>query len=473
MRWPIRNQILLPLIGIQLVAIVSISGLAAWWSIWRVERQTEHRLANLAETIHNARFPMTRGVLEQMRGLSGCEFVIFDEFGNSTSSTVPLEREEIIRRDWHSRRSSIGSSTDLVRFQSGDDSAVGVPGLVNRTAADVIVLYPDVLLQAARRDALLLPVTLGLATLALTVGAVVLVARHIGRRIHAIERQVARVTENDFRAIPLSTCDDELRDLAASVNWMSEHLERMTAEIRGSERAKLLKQLAGGIAHQLRNSITGARMAVQLHQRRCKQTDDQSLQVALRQLLLTEEQIRGLVSLIRDEHRPRIAGQLDALILDVAGLLQPLCEHRQIRLVMSGDAGDVLVQDSDQMRAALLNLCMNAIEATVEGGQVEVHRSAAGDEAVIEVSDDGPGVPEAVLASLFDPFQSTKADGMGLGLALVRQAAHDHHGAVAYQRSQGRTVFHFSCRGISKTSAVAAQGVVGELTSMFGAKAGS
>lgn len=451
MRWPIRNQILLPLITIQLAVAIGVTWLGAWTSLRRVEQEVQSRFQELTTTIQRSTFPLTSAVLEQLRGLSGAEFVIQDERGTVQATTLKRVTASELQQAFTGITQKTTSPTVPLRIHGVAYLSVRVPVQHQGTDVNVVILYPDSLVQSARRDAIQVPIRLGWLTLALTTIAVIVVAQHIGKRIQAIERQVARVAQGNFQPIPLPHRRDELRDLSASVNGMSVQLDRMTRQIRETERAQLIKQLAGGIAHQLRNSLTGARLALQLHRRRCERSQDESLDVALHQLALTEEQIRGLVALIRDEHRPRVPGRLQTLADEISALIQPMCEHRQIRFFLSGDAGELWLPDADQIRAALLNLCINAIEASTAGGRVDVRLTKTGESVVIDVYDDGPGIPAEAVPHIFDPFQSSKADGMGLGLALVKQTAEDHAGSIYYLREAGRTLFRLTCCGLPRT----------------------
>lgn len=440
MRWPIRNQILLPLVLIQLLVVTGMSSLAAWWSLARVEQGIDQRLTELSRSLTAASYPLNDSVLNQLRGLTGAEFILRNSDAQVIAATgprlTPPEIDEINLPQTEASR---------VRVEHAGYMLTRVPLAGPSRGMDVLILYPNHLIRAARADAVRGPLIFGVLTLALSLAAMIPVSRRMGRRMQAIERQVARVAAGDFEPIPLPDRNDELRDLSASVNQMGRDLERFTAQIRETERAHLIKQLAGGIAHQLRNAITGARLTVQLHQRRCSQSRDGSLDVALRQLTLIEEQIRGLVALIRDEQRERVAGQLDDLLVEVETLVRPLCDHRQIHLVRTGELLDFRVRDKDQMRAALLNLTLNAVEATGAGGHVAIACRQRGDLAEIEVCDDGPGVPEHLVEEMFLPFRTTKPDGMGLGLSLVQQAAADHGGAIVYQRHNGQTCFQLTC----------------------------
>jgi signal transduction histidine kinase len=84
--------------------------------------------------------------------------------------------------------------------------------------------------------------------------------------------------------------------------------------------------------------------------------------------------------------------------------------------------------DAPQMEGALLNLVLNAIDATPSGGTVKLNASVAGNVLNIEVEDSGPAIPEEDLPQIFEPFFTTKPSGTGLGLAIARSAAIAHGG---------------------------------------------
>ena len=114
---------------------------------------------------------------------------------------------------------------------------------------------------------------------------------------------------------------------------MCDQLKQMRQTIRQSERTRLLAQFAAGLAHQLRNSLTGARLSVQLHARRFPpRAGDETLDVALRQLAMTEEQVKGLLSLGRVERQPHAPCDLGRLLGDVALLVDPSCQHAGVDL---------------------------------------------------------------------------------------------------------------------------------------------
>src|SRR5262249_36559930 len=158
-------------------------------------------------------------------------------------------------------------------------------GLRVRGGATLYVLYPEALwrnaLWEAVRPPLLLGGSAGVAALLLAAG----VGARLGRRVQGLEGRTRPIAAGDFSPKPPPGRDDELRDLGRSVNDMAQQLARLQEAVQKNERLRLLGQVGGGLAHQLRNGLTGVRLAVQLHARECGD-DAEALDVALRQLAL-------------------------------------------------------------------------------------------------------------------------------------------------------------------------------------------
>jgi signal transduction histidine kinase len=447
MRWPIRNQILLPLTALQIAVVTVVTAWAAWTATGRVRDDAEQRVANVRQLLERATFPLTAPVLQQLRLLSGAEYAVFDDVGGLSFSTFDP---------------AVGSQASLqdaarlaAKRDSGDDVMIGTAAYrtewiaASRPAGPplhVLVLFPRDQLRALERDAIAGPLLTGGWILVLTVLATTLISHRIGKRMQVIERHAARIAGGDFAPVSLPRRNDEIRDLSQSVNQMADGLQNLTSSIRESERSQLISQVVAGLAHQVRNALTGIRMAIQVHQRRCPNKADSSLDVALSQVSLTEQQIRGLLGLTRGEHRSIVAGPAAVLLDEIAAMIEPVCEHRRIEFTYAADCDrNVLVADADAFRSAVLNLCMNGVEAAGRPGALSLtaHQSTAALE--VEISDNGPGVPEPVRETLFAPFVTTKPEGVGLGLALARSAAEDLGGAVELSRKGARTVFTFRC----------------------------
>ena len=448
MKWTIRNQILIPLIVIQGVAVLVVTTTTATLAARRSERQVIDRLNGVIETLGHASFPYTWSVLSKMRGLSGAEFVAYATDGHvaatsfSSLNETPPPLESIPRT---ARLDSLGESPtvllDGIRY-------FAVPFHSSRDSRDslLLVLYPETSWRQTRREAATPPLILGGSSLVLMAAVTSWIAHRISRRIRLVQRQVARIAAGDFEGFDLGRERDEVSDLARSINSMCVQLSEMSRTIQRSERTRLLAQLAAGLAHQMRNSLTGARMSVQLHAKRFPpQPGDESLDVALRQLAITEEQVKGLLSLGRVERRPLEVCDLGRLLADVAFLVHPSCRHAKVTLrYHEGEGPITFVADPADVRAAALNLALNAIEAAGPCGNVSIEALSSGDEVAVEIADTGPGPPPELADAICEPFVTSKPEGVGLGLAIAHQVAIEHGGRLSWSRQGGETRFRLT-----------------------------
>ncbi len=457
MRWSIRNQILIPLIAIQALAVAAIAVTTATLAAGRSQRQIVDRLNGVIDALGHANFPYTQSVLTKMRGLSGAHFVAYAEDGRLIGSSLPnIEGLPAALRS----APSAGRRDSLREFPTAILERARYVGVSLRSAGDprgtsLLVLYPESGWRQARWDAAMPPLILGAGSLGVMVVITSWIAHRIGERIRRVQRQVARIVEGDFQQLPLGRELDEVDDLSRSINQMCSQLKDMQRTIRETERSRVLAQFAAGLAHQLRNALTGARLSVQLHVRRYPAVgDDQTLSVALRQLAMTEEQVKGLLSLGRVEDRPPTLCDLRQLLAEVASLVQPACQHAGVTLEQpGGDRPLEVFADASGVKAALLNLTLNAIEAAGAGGSVRLEATSHGDEAAVEVADTGAGPPPELADSLCDAFVTSKPEGVGLGLALAHRVATDHGGRLGWIRVDGETRFRLTLPmifGISK-----------------------
>ena len=445
MRWPIRYQILLPFAAVVLLAISGLTGLASVLAAQATHRQTLIQLQNTIDTLASTNVPYTPAVLQKIRGFSGAHLVGCDREGRIVVSTLPegeILPPAAIDAPERVDLSAI-SGQPIVELTGGRFYVARIQPRRNDAVRSLYVLCPVERWNRAQREAALLPVMVGGPALLLTSAVALWLSQRFSKRLRSLQEQVAAIAAGDFHEIAPGPRVDEIQELTSSVNQMSARLREMQRTIRQSERSQLLAQLAGGLAHQLRNAVAGARLALQLHQRRCASaTSDQSLGVALRQLSLTETQLRGLLSLGRSEHRPPAHCLVGDLVLEIEALLEPTCEHAGVSLLVEcGPAGASVFVEIEGLRGAVLNLALNAIEAAGRGGTVAIRAAADAGKVSIDVRDTGAGPPSELGDSLFDPFVTSKPEGVGLGLALARQVAIDHGGTLSWFRQDTETVF--------------------------------
>ncbi len=443
-RWPLRLQILVPHAVLMIAVLIAVSLLNAVLATRLSQRQIEQQLQGIANTLAQSNFPLSDAVLRQVSGLSGAEFILTDAEGNVLATGSP--RAAKLGR-------KLGPSLPQPHLQWDAPLRLGSARFfhmaldmrqrITLSQPHVLhILYPEAGLREAKRQAAYPSLVVGGVALVTTSALGLLIAHRLSRPMRLMSKHVQRLTEAQHQPIPLPKHNDELRDLVVSVNGLAGQLDEMRMAIRRSERLALLGQLSGGIAHHLRNNVAGARLAVQLHQRTCASDDAESLQVALRQLTLTEEHLVRLLTAGRPLQSCKVSCSFGALLEEAAALVEPALRHHKIALQTSIDAESSLIHaDPDQIRSVILGLLLNASEAAGPEGWVRVSLDEIDDALRLRTLDSGPGPAPEIVDRLFEPFATTKREGVGLGLAVAWQVAQGHGGTLRYVRQQRPTCF--------------------------------
>ncbi len=204
-------------------------------------------------------------------------------------------------------------------------------------------------------------------------------------------------------------------------------------DLMRQERLAVLGQLAGGVAHQIRNPL-GAIL---------------NASYVLKRHVCAEEHadVQNAIAIIHDEVRH--ANQIIVGLLDYARVRRPVRGPASlteiIERVLAADwigptirverdlpHGDepLLLIDSNQLQGAITNLVANAVEAMPSGGTLRVELHLHPDRAIVTISDTGPGLSPTVRAHLFEPLRSTKTSGIGLGLVTARHYVEAHQGRL-------------------------------------------
>jgi signal transduction histidine kinase len=480
------------------VSLAASAG-AAWFVGLKVVREAERRqlerITEVTAVLRDGGFPLTPAVLERMARLSGADFALLRADGLLEPVTGGLAAEglsaDALIRAFESDPNTDGSTlaSGSAPSRAASDS-VGQDGpasfstfvrlrigqaeyLATRLGADrfgrrLHVLYPERSRIERRAEALEPVVTVGAVSSLLVIAVSLLVADRISRRVADAERRVRRIAEGDLGVAAPASGSDELARLLGSVDDLARQLADFRRRIGARERSQLLTQLSGGMAHHFRNAATGARLALDLHARRCPNGADSSLAMATRQLALMERQLRGLLALGDERPERRQPVDLAAAVTESVALLEPAARHTGTALVQRPPAGGRVRVDPDLLSASILNLLTNALEAAGPGGTVEIRVERAesphsigggerrGDLTPAEldasaplasglleltVADTGPGPPPELAGRLFEPFATGRPEGVGLGLHLVAGFAESSGGTITHERDGGRTLF--------------------------------
>ena len=453
MRWPIQSQLLLPMLTVVVLAIALASLGSAYFGGMRARRSQEESLRRVVATLTEARFPLSEQVLRQMGGLSGAEFVLLDQRDTLQASTLPLDASDLeqLHRIHDDEPSSdlAGRPTTSLGGRNYLSQRVAV---ANRDpvsqAGSLVVLYPEDRWSATMRQAAYPALTAGaVASIAVMLVTTVL-AHHFVQPIRQLGDRAAAIARGDFQPAAVARHDDEIRDLAVSLNQMAEQLGQYEIQVRRHEQIRTLDRLGAGMAHQLRNAATGARIAIELHQLECAAGSTAgSVAVALRQLSLMESYLQRFMAAGREAPLLNEDVCLAKVVDDAMSLVRPTCIHAGIDLEVSLPEEKLFVRgDAEDLRQLLVNLVINAVEAVDRQTGVQPHVTVAlkkaGDGlAALQVRDNGPGPTPQVAQSLFEPFVTGKSEGTGLGLYVARQVVERHHGFIRWQRENDTTCF--------------------------------
>ena len=449
-RASLRRQLVLPMVGLLLAAVLGNVAFTAWLAARRSAQTARAGQEQVAAALRSSRVSLSLPVLEALAQLTGSQFVVWDPAAG-TRGLATLPREAI--SDGRLAAALPDGTVDV----GGQRHRLGVIRSGGVRPETVIVLTPVRTILAATLETVWPVLAVAAATLAALVPLGWRLTGRLAARIGAIERHVGRIAEGDLghrlheERHAGGDPDDEIGRLMTGVNRMTATLGELRTSLVAGERQRLLGQLAAGFAHELRNAITGARLAIDLHRRRCTSAapggagaEDGSLAVAVRQLDIVEEEVRGLLALGRAPETAPTPVSVDGLLGEVRDLTGPRCEHAGVRMECELPTGITLTGRHDTLRAALVNLALNGVDAAGRGGTVRLVGETRGERVVLAVEDTGQGPPVTIRDTIREPFVTGKPEGIGLGLAVAKAVAEEHGGGLEWERLHGRTRFEIS-----------------------------
>jgi two-component system, NtrC family, nitrogen regulation sensor histidine kinase GlnL len=289
-------------------------------------------------------------------------------------------------------------------------------------------------------------------------------------------REVEAATKNQdalpisLRLIPLETEAGALGGtLALFVDLRGE--KSRDEQWRRRDRLASIGALAAGVAHEIRNPLAGIGASAQILARRLPADDPRASFATLivEEVARLDRIVESLLQFARPA-TPKLARQslLPAMEKALTLMHEPAVRQKVALIADRAERVPDLYVDADQILQVIVNVVKNAIQALPEGGEIRVsmgarrkrlvERSAIGrrasdrlesarpvpEQEVIEirVQDNGPGIPAATLARVFDPFYTTRAQGSGLGLSICQTIVREHGGVIAIESTvgQGTTV---------------------------------
>jgi len=217
---------------------------------------------------------------------------------------------------------------------------------------------------------------------------------------------------------------------------LQKHLNRM-------ERLNLIGEMAAGIAHEIRNPMTTIHGFLQMWKKSRGPLPEEYIDLMLSELKRANSIITEYLSLAGNKESHFEYHDVRVIVDSLFPLLQAVAmmEEKEVRVEHAERL--VLHVDEKELRQVILNLAKNGLEAMSSGGVLTIRTYAdeAGGEAVIEIRDEGPGIPDELMAKIGTPFFTTKDGGTGLGLALCYSIVQRHRGKINVASGPRGTTF--------------------------------
>jgi two-component system OmpR family sensor kinase len=229
--------------------------------------------------------------------------------------------------------------------------------------------------------------------------------------------------------------------------WLAvRSLERARLAHGRAERLAAVGQMAAMVAHEVRNPLGVVRGQVELLRERLAPAgrDAERVEEILAEIERVNQLTHEFLTLAREAPLERAPVDVTALAEEVAGAARLAAPAATIEV--EGEPVTAL-GDAGRLRQALLNLALNAAQVGGDGVTVRLAVARAGGVVRVTVSDDGPGVPPALAATLFEPFVSGREGGSGLGLAVAARIAERHGGRLALEPSERGARFALTIPG--------------------------
>jgi two-component system, NtrC family, sensor histidine kinase HydH len=238
----------------------------------------------------------------------------------------------------------------------------------------------------------------------------------------------------------------ELERTTRELSDVYRELQKNFEQMKRAERLFAVGQLAAGLAHEIRNPLCSVAGAAGILQRNARL--EPKHQECVEIIQKESQRLNKLLTEFLDFARPRPpkfqSTRVDALLASVIQLAAHAVGRKRVQLRNQPAAGLPLIEvDPEMVKQMLLNLLINAIQATPDEGEVLVAAEAQEGKVFISVRDEGCGIEPEIRDKIFDPFFTTKDGGTGLGLAVAHQIVEQHGGVLKAAANAGRGTTFF------------------------------
>ena len=396
------------------------------------ESQLRSRLAESAAKLARSGAPLNQEVLARFAPLLRAEAMVLDRRGRMVAHSGadwPWDklRAAFLAARAGAARLNVGERRYYLAAAAGRLPGAGEP-------ARLILLSGEEAIREPTRTILHRYLIVLCITAALLAAGVYLVGLDLVRRIRRLNRRIDSTVPGSPAAAPRR--GDELARLSEAFDDLLGRLQHSRERLLAQQRLATTGKIASSIAHEVRNPLQAMRLTVEMLGKTCPAGAREGCELVLseidRLVLLTDE----LLVLAGKDTRQVERLDLSHELRETVRLLRHQLSRGQIDTQIDLGPLPGVRMDRNRCRQLLLNLLLNAVEASPAGGTVRVSGSAGKGAVVIRIADSGPGFPPQVLAGQAEEFFSTKATGAGLGLSICRRIVAEAGGDLALHNGE-------------------------------------
>ncbi len=243
------------------------------------------------------------------------------------------------------------------------------------------------------------------------------------------------------RSLELQRTAEGLEESYKKLRIQSERIIAVEEQLRRAEKLSTLGEMAAVLAHEIRNPLGSIRGTAEILRDDYRPGDPKHefIEIQIKETERLNRVVEDFLRMARPQPPEMVRCLLREELETIVVLTANDARERRVRLVLEPMAGDAVVRaDGEKLRQAFLNIAINALQATPQGGTVTIATRQTDSMFEIRFSDTGPGIDADTLARIFEPFFTTKPDGTGLGLAITKKIIEGHGGTLEVESAPGR-----------------------------------
>lgn len=215
--------------------------------------------------------------------------------------------------------------------------------------------------------------------------------------------------------------------------------EDMRLQLERSHKMSLVGQIAAGMAHEIKNPLASIKGAVEIlcEDGTSSKDKEEFKAIVLKEVKRINSSVTDFLEFARPGETVLAKLNLAEVVRSSLKQIQTQAAKREIAVVSDIEDRVMVMADEEKIHQVLLNLLLNAVEASPDGSSITVSLQPSDTEGLISVKDSGPGISNENLSRVFEPFFTTKSSGTGLGLAIAKSIIDRHHGQVHLENVPG------------------------------------